>query len=122
MSKIVLAAVCLLLTSVATCCGQSLEEKLKTIADSHKGVVAIAVKQLDTNESCYLNADRVMPTASLIKLPIMIEAYRQAAVEGLDLQKLISLRDEDKVPGSGVLTDHFSDSIHDRCSPCINGC
>ena len=119
MSKIVLAAVCLLLTSVATCCGQSLEEKLKTIADSHKGVVAIAVKQLDTNESCYLNADRVMPTASLIKLPIMIEAYRQAAVEGLDLQKLISLRDEDKVPGSGVLTDHFSDKLQLPLIDCI---
>ena len=49
-----------------------------------------------------------MPTASLIKFPVLIEAYQQASEGRLDLQARITLRPEDKVPGSGVLTPHFS--------------
>ena len=49
-----------------------------------------------------------MPTASLIKFPVMLEAYRQAAAGKLDLDSMVTLREEDKVPGSGILTDHFS--------------
>jgi len=50
-----------------------------------------------------------MPTASLIKFPVMVEAYRQAGQGRLDLAKTLTLKAADKVPGSGVLTDHFSD-------------
>src|SRR5690242_15737084 len=50
-----------------------------------------------------------MPTASLIKFPVMVEAYRQAEGGKLDLGKTLTLKKEDKVPGSGVLTYHFSD-------------
>ena len=50
-----------------------------------------------------------MTTASLIKFPVMIEAYRQAAAKQIDLDAVIVLKKEDKVPGSGVLTQHFSD-------------
>ena len=49
-----------------------------------------------------------MPTASLIKLPVMIEAYRQAAAGKIDLDAPVTLREEDKVPGSGILTTQFS--------------
>ena len=37
------------------------------------------MKHLKTDESFTYKADEPMPTASLIKLPIMVEAYRQAA-------------------------------------------
>ena len=50
-----------------------------------------------------------MPTASLIKFPVMIEAYRQAAAKQIDLDTVVVLRKQDKVPGSGVLTYHFTD-------------
>jgi D-alanyl-D-alanine carboxypeptidase (penicillin-binding protein 5/6) len=53
-------------------------------------------------------ADVVMPTASLIKFPVMVAAYRMADEKKLDLQRMVTLRDEDKVPGSGILTNHFS--------------
>jgi beta-lactamase class A len=38
----------------------------------------------------------------------MIETYRQAAEKAIDLDAKVTLRQEDKVPGSGILTDHFS--------------
>ena len=52
-----------------------------------------------------------MPTASLIKLSVMIAAYREADAGRLDLGKFVSLRETDKVPGSGILTEHFSAGI-----------
>jgi beta-lactamase class A len=79
------------------------------IIRAHKGKVAVAVKHLGGGESFRHHADQVMPTASLIKFPVMIEAYRQAAEKKVDLDAFLTLRKQDKVGGSGVLNDHFSD-------------
>eukprot|EP00913_Durusdinium_trenchii_P028449 g26677.t1 len=49
-----------------------------------------------------------MPTASLIKFPVMVETYRRAEAGKLDLSRMLTLKDDDKVPGSGILTKHFS--------------
>ena len=76
--------------------------------DAHRGKVAVAVKHLGTGESFAYHQTEVMPTASLIKLPVMIEAYRQAAARKVDLSAVVVLKETDKVPGSGVLTSHFS--------------
>jgi beta-lactamase class A len=89
----------------------TLEEHLASLARNHKGKVAIAVKQLGTGESYYLNADEPMPTASLIKLPVMIEVYQQVAEGRIKLSDPVTLRQEDKVPGSGVLTEHFTPGV-----------
>lgn len=85
-----------------------LAERLEPIIASHKGQVAVAVKHLQQDVTYEYQADVAMPTASLIKLPIMIEAYRQAADGKIDLAAPVTLREEDKVPGSGILTYHFS--------------
>lgn len=85
-----------------------LQVKLAPLIAAHEGKVAVAIKNLKTGEAFSHNADVPMPTASLIKFPIMVEAYRQAEEGKLDLKKLITLRQEDKAPGSGILTQHFS--------------
>ncbi len=86
-----------------------LEQALQPLIQAHRGQVAIAVRQLDGGTAEFLHqAERPMPTASLIKLPVMIEAYRQAHAGQVDLSTLLELKDEDKVPGSGILTSHFS--------------
>ena len=69
----------------------------------------MAVKNLETGESFAYHADVPMGTASLIKFPIMIEAYRQAVEKKVDLDKPVTLKKGDKVPGSGILTAHFSE-------------
>jgi beta-lactamase class A len=86
-----------------------LEGRLAPLAREHKGKVALAVKNLETGESYYLNADEAMPTASLIKVAVLIEAYQQVQEGKLKLSERVILRKADKVPGSGILTDHFSD-------------
>lgn len=86
-----------------------LEAEIRPWIDAHKGQVAVAIKHLGTGESFYFQADQPMPTASLIKLPVMIEAYRQAEAGTLSLDDKVTLTDDDKVPGAGILTKHFSE-------------
>src|SRR5262249_36251023 len=59
-------------------CGEPsspLEARLAPLAKAHQGKVAIAVKHLGTGETYTLNADEPLPTASLIKFPVMVETY-----------------------------------------------
>jgi beta-lactamase class A len=97
----------------------SLEARLAPLIQAHKGTVAVAVKNLRTSESFRYRADKVMPTASLIKFPVMIEAYRQAAAGKLDLDSRVALKESDKVPGSGVLTYHFSEGATFRLRDAV---
>src|SRR5439155_19605847 len=69
---------------------------------------AVAVKHLKTGESFAHNADEPMPTASLIKLPVTVEAYRQASEGKIDLGDTVTFKDDDKTPGSGILSTQFS--------------
>jgi D-alanyl-D-alanine carboxypeptidase (penicillin-binding protein 5/6) len=98
----------LVLFLCSTTLARELDETLQPVIASHRGQVAVAIKHLETGESFYHQADKPMPTASLIKFPVMVEAYRQASEGLVDLQEGLVLRDADRVPGSGVLTDHFS--------------
>lgn len=85
-----------------------LRERVLPLVTAHRGQVVVAIEHLTTGDSFRFNADVVMPTASLIKLPLMVAAYHAAEYGGLDLEKPIVLLDADKVPGSGILTDHIS--------------
>lgn len=103
------AALAVLCSACAGGRADDLESRVLPLAKAHKGFVAVAVKNLKTGEEFYLNADEPMPTASLIKLPVMVEAYRQAADGKLTLDAMVTLKKGDKVPGSGILTSHFSE-------------
>jgi D-alanyl-D-alanine carboxypeptidase (penicillin-binding protein 5/6) len=81
---------------------------VQPLIDAHEGDVTVAIKNLKTGESFEYHADKPMPTASLIKFPLMIAAYQQAADGKLKLDDMVTLKDSDKVPGSGILTEHFS--------------
>jgi D-alanyl-D-alanine carboxypeptidase (penicillin-binding protein 5/6) len=87
---------------------KSLERVLQPAINAHRGDVAIAVKHLKSGESYEHRAAVPMPTASLIKFPVMIAAYDAIEKGKLSLDARIELQAEDKVPGSGVLTAHFS--------------
>lgn len=87
---------------------KTLEQALQPTIEAHQGEVAIAVKNLKTGDSYEFKADRPMPTASLIKLPVMIATYDAVDKGKLSLDEMIELKKEDQVPGSGVLTVHFS--------------
>jgi beta-lactamase class A len=85
-----------------------LDSKLHKLISGHQGKVAVALEHLRTGEKFFYHADDVMPTASLIKLAVMCEAYFQAAAGKVKLDDKITLTKEEMVPGSGILTDHFT--------------
>lgn len=67
------------------------------------GVVGLYARNLDTGEEIAVNADARFPTASTIKTAVMVEAWHQAVEGILSLDQTLTLRDADKVGGSGVL-------------------
>src|SRR5262245_10749646 len=83
-------------------------DRIEQLAAAHKGKAAIAFKHLGTGATYFRNADDVMPTASLIKLPIMAEVYAQAKEGKVKLDEMLKLTKDEMVQGSGILTDHFS--------------
>src|SRR5438876_6912063 len=77
----------------------NIEEIAKSI-DTNWGIY---IRCLDTNEEVALNADRVMDTMSVIKIPLMVEAFRQIESGKFSLNDRYSLRPLDKRPGTGIL-------------------
>lgn len=75
------------------------------LARGFDGVLGVAAKRLDTGEELAYNADEVFPTASTFKTVLLYTLYRQADAGRIDLAKRVTLRAEQRVPGSGVLQD-----------------
>lgn len=88
-----------------------LNESLSALIEAHAGDVAVCIRHLETGEQFVWRGDEVQPTASLIKMPVMVAAYRMLDRKELDLAKMIALEEADKVPGSGILTTHFSSGL-----------
>jgi len=84
---------------------------LRPLIAAHAGDAGVAIKHLGTGASFTHRADEPMPTASLIKLPVLVTAYQQIAAGELSRDQMIELRAEDKVPGSGILTANFSPGL-----------
>jgi D-alanyl-D-alanine carboxypeptidase (penicillin-binding protein 5/6) len=93
--------------SQAVARAQGLAERIEPLIDKHPGTVCVAIKHLGTGETYLHRANDVVPTASLIKFPVLVEYYRQLEAGTLERDVMVTLREEDKVPGSGILTDHF---------------
>lgn len=80
-----------------------LQEELRALAGQIPGRVAWSLVHPASGARVEHNAAEPFVAASIIKTPILMEAFRQAEYEGLDWNEEILLRDADKVGGSGVL-------------------
>lgn len=96
-----------------------LGDRLTPLIDSHQGTVAIGVKHLGTGETYFHKPDEVLPTASLIKVSVLVEAYLQADEGKFSLRDKVTLKESDKVPGSGILTYHFSEGAELPLRDCV---
>ncbi|MDF3042860.1 MAG: Beta-lactamase class A-like protein [Thermomicrobiales bacterium] len=83
---------------------EHLERALDAIV-SQGGEVALAATNVATGEEVGRHAERSMPTASVFKLPLLVEVFRQAETGALDLDERVTLRADDIVMGSGILRD-----------------
>jgi beta-lactamase class A len=69
------------------------------------GVLGFYAKNLSTGAEAGHRADEVMPTASVIKVGIMAELYRQVGEGTADLDRRIRLEASDWFGGTGVLKE-----------------
>ncbi len=81
----------------------SLDGALQPLIEAHEGSVAAAVQHLDAGVGFAARADRPMPLASLVKLPVMVAAYAAVHSGGVRLDEPVTLQAGDLVPGSAVL-------------------
>jgi beta-lactamase class A len=84
---------------------ESAAHTLRGLSESFSGVLAVAARAEDTGEFLALDPDRVMPTASVIKLAVLAEVFRQEHAGSLSLGERIVLDESNRVGGSGVLKD-----------------
>lgn len=96
--------VILLLAAAPAALGADLQKDLDSMAARHAGKVALYAKNLKTGATVAISADEPVQTASVIKLPIMIEAFYQAKAGKVRLEERLRLTKDNQVPGSGVLT------------------
>jgi beta-lactamase class A len=75
------------------------------------GKVTLYAKNLATGSTYSLQGDEPVRTASTIKLPIMIEAFSEAAEGKLKLTEPLRISADEKVSGSGILQDLSVDSL-----------
>jgi len=80
----------------------ALRHTLDSIADAHHGVVGYSVIDLDNDVRLSRRGDETFPTASLIKLAILVTVYYLASKGDLSLDDPLTLLKIDQVPGSGV--------------------
>jgi beta-lactamase class A len=81
----------------------ALEAKLQSICERYSGQCTYALTDLASGEHIGLNEDTVMPTASLIKVPILVALYQFVHEGAADLQDRIQYREDQYCLGSGVL-------------------
>jgi beta-lactamase class A len=81
-----------------------LQSRLQELSDAFPGVMGVAVRDLKTGEEISINGDRLFPMASVYKVPIMVEVFRQIEAKKFSLDDRIELGDEHRTLGSGALT------------------
>ncbi len=87
----------------------ALHRTLDSLAAAHHGVLGYSVRNVDTGEQLSLRGDETFPTASLIKVSVLVTLYDLAEKGQLSLDDPIRVLKVDKVPGSGQLQN-----LHDN--------
>lgn len=80
-----------------------LERKIASALDALDAKSSMYAKHLPTGREVSVRADEPMNTLSVIKLPVMLLAFRDAAAGKLDLDERYTIRPEDRRRGSGLL-------------------
>jgi beta-lactamase class A len=86
----------------------ALQKSVELLTSAHRGRVAVWAKNLTTGQTLAIDAEIPVKTASVIKLPIMIDAFLEVKDGKRRLTDAVVLRDDEKVFGSGAF--HF---MHD---------
>ena len=88
----------------------ALDQRVRAEVMQFKGKVSLFAKNLDTGVVYELRGDERVPTASTIKIAIMVEAFARVAEGKAKWTDQLVLTKEKKVGGSGILPE-FADGL-----------
>ena len=95
------------------------EARLREIVDQARGAMGVAVLDLNSGTRMGINDHMLFPQASAIKIPVLMEIYKQAGEGKFKLGDLRRIEARDKTGGSGVLCElgdgTVQMSLHDLC-------
>jgi beta-lactamase class A len=91
--------------SVAAVAGDTavLRSRLEALVASHAGVVGVSVRDLGTGQGLSIRGHEPFPSASLIKVAVLVALLDEVARGRLGLDERSTLIARDRVGGSGIL-------------------
>jgi beta-lactamase class A len=81
----------------------SLGDKLQSCITDDQIEFGIAIQHVESGEETRINADAVFPTASVFKVPVLVEVFKQARAGRFDLDDRLELKTRYKTLTTGVL-------------------
>src|SRR5690554_534059 len=94
----------------------SIQEKLQGILGKLDGYTGVYARELSGGEAIESHAERSYALASVVKLPLLVHLLRLVDQGKLSLDQRITLRESDRVAGSGViqfLDPGLQPTVHD---------
>src|SRR5215471_10841236 len=82
-----------------------LRRRLRSIASRLRGTMGIYLRAAGDGEEVAVNAEELFQMASVFKIPILTELMSRVHAGQDSLEQRVTVTDEMKVPGSGVLKE-----------------
>lgn len=87
----------------------TLQELLEDVTKDFKGDLGLYVRHLPSGREVSIQADTIFPTASIVKIPILLGIFNKIEKGELDYRQPLVYRDSIKYGGSGLM-QNFQDS------------
>jgi beta-lactamase class A len=87
----------------------ALQRELEGLVAGFRGVVGVYVRQLSTGRTAEIRADELFPTASMIKVPLLVKLFDRVERGELDLDTVLVFRDSLRYSDEDVVGE-FRDS------------
>jgi beta-lactamase class A len=97
---------------------KALQAKLDSLVNAFPGTAGVYVRNLKTGETVGVNADSIFPTASIVKIPIVIGLFKKINQGDYTYHKQLLYRDSMAHGGSGLL-QYFKDSTKIELSKVV---
>lgn len=89
---------------------KQLKTKIANAIQGFRGDVGIYVKHVDKNREVNIRGDELFPTASIVKVPILVGVFQKIFEGKLRLDQKLIYRDDRQYGGSGLM-QFFKDSV-----------
>ncbi|MDF2158558.1 serine hydrolase [Algoriphagus sp. CAU 1675] len=89
---------------------EELQNKIQEQIKDFKGEIGIYVQHLPSGKSASFQADSIFPTASIVKIPILLGVFDKIETGNLSFHQPLIYRDSIKYGGSGLM-QFYKDSV-----------